>query len=66
MARTCAQNGTEKDFQEGLKMESFRQNETGKAKKNLRKTFEGYYKQMELTWRTAEKEVKGTFMEKRE
>ena len=33
MARTCAQNGTEKDSQEGLKIESSRQKETGKAKK---------------------------------
>ena len=43
MARTCAQNGTEKDSQEGLKMESSRQNETRKAendpeKKHLRET----------------------------
>ncbi len=32
VARTCAQNGTEKDSQEGLKMESSRQKETAKAK----------------------------------
>ena len=32
MACTRAQKGTEKDFQEGLKMESSRQKETGKAK----------------------------------
>ena len=32
MSRTCAQNGTEKDSQERLKMESSRQKETGKAK----------------------------------
>ena len=43
MAKTCAQNGTEKDSQEGLKMESSKQKETGKAKndpekKTLRET----------------------------
>ena len=32
MARTCAQNGTEKDSQEGLQIKSSRQKETGKAK----------------------------------
>ncbi len=37
MVRTCAQNGTEKDSQEGLKMESSRQKETGKAKNDPEK-----------------------------
>ncbi len=55
--RTCTQNGTEKDSQEGLKMESSRQKETGKAL-ILRKTFEGDFKKMELTWGTAEREAK--------
>ncbi len=41
MARTRAQNGTEKYSQEGPKMESSRQNETGKAKNDPEKTFEG-------------------------
>ncbi len=36
-AMTCARNGTEKDSQEGLKMESSRQKETGKAKNNPEK-----------------------------
>ena len=45
MARTCAQNGTEKDSQEERKMESFRQKETGKAK-NEKKNFEGDLKKM--------------------
>ena len=58
MARTCAQNGTEKDSQEGLKMESPRQKETGKAKMTLRKTFEGDLKKMELRCGTAESEAK--------
>ena len=58
MARTCAQNGTEKDSQEGLKMESSRQKETGKTKNDSRKTFEEDLKKMELTWRTAESEAK--------
>ena len=31
VARTHAQNGTEKDSQEGLEMESSRQKKTGKA-----------------------------------
>ncbi len=57
MARTCAQNGTEKDSQEGLKMESSRQKETGKAK-NDPETFEGDFKKMELTWVTAERKAK--------
>ena len=34
---TRALNGTEKDFQEGLKMESFRQRETEKAKNDPEK-----------------------------
>ncbi len=37
-ARTCAQNGTEKDSQEGLQMESSQQKETGKAKNDPEKT----------------------------
>ena len=37
VARTCAQNGTEKDSQEGLKMKSSRQKETGKAKNDPEK-----------------------------
>ncbi len=41
MAGTCAQNRTEKDYQEGLKMESSRQKETGKAKNDPEKTFKG-------------------------
>ncbi len=31
VASTYAQNGTDKDSQEGLKMESYRQRKTGKA-----------------------------------
>ena len=37
VARTYAQNGTDKDSQEGLKMESSRQKETGKAKNDPEK-----------------------------
>ena len=58
MARTSAQNKTEKDPQEGLKMESSRQKETGKAKNDPEKTFGGDLKKMELTWGTAEREAK--------
>ena len=58
MARTCAQNGKEKDSQEGLKMESSRQKETGKAKNDPEKNLEGDFKKMELTWGTAEKKAK--------
>ncbi len=54
MARTCAQNGTEKDSQKGLKMESSRQKETGEAKNDP----EGDLKKMELTWGTAESEAR--------
>ncbi len=36
-ARTGDQNGTEKDSQEGLKMESSRQKEKGKAKNDPEK-----------------------------
>ena len=49
MAGTVAQNGTEKDSQEGLKMESSRQKKTGKAKNDPEQTFEGDLKKMELT-----------------
>ncbi len=58
MARTCAQNGTEKDPQEKLKMESSRQKETEEAKNDPEKTFEGDLKKMELTLGTAESEAK--------
>ena len=58
MARTCAQNGIEKDSQEGLKMESSRQRKQGRLKMTLRKTFGGDFKKMELTWGTAEREAK--------
>ncbi len=51
MARTCAQNGTEKDSQEGQK-------ETGKAKNDPEKNLWGDLKKMELTWGTAEREAK--------
>ena len=58
MARTRAQNGTEKDSQEGPKMESSRQKEKGKAKNDLKKKFEVDFKKMELAWRTNEREAK--------
>ncbi len=58
MARTCAQNGTENDSQEGLKMESSRQKETGMAKNDPEKTFEVNFEKIELTWGTAEREAK--------
>ena len=38
MARTRAKNGTEKDSQEGHKMESSGQKETGKAKNDREKS----------------------------
>ncbi len=37
VARTYAQNERDKDFQEGLKMESSRQKETEKAKNDHKK-----------------------------
>ncbi len=37
VARICAQNGTQKESQEGLKMESSRQKETGEAKNDPEK-----------------------------
>ncbi len=55
MARTCAQNGTEKDSQEGLKMESSGERKQGEPKTTLRKTFEVNFKKMELTRGTAER-----------
>ena len=58
MVRTRVQNRTEKDSQEGLKTESSRQKETGKAKMILRKAFEGVFKKIELTWGTAVREAK--------
>ena len=39
-------------------MESSRQKETGKAKMTLRKTFEGDFKKVELTWGMAERKTK--------
>ena len=41
VARTRAQNGTEMDSQEGLKIESCRQKKQGWPKMTLRKTLEG-------------------------
>ncbi len=59
VSRTCAQNGTEKDSQEGLKMESSRQKKKqARLKMTLRKTFELDLKKMELPWGTAEREAK--------
>ncbi len=58
MARTCAQNGIEKDSQEGLKMEPPGKRKQGRPKMTLRKTFEGDLKKMELTWGTAERKAK--------
>ena len=49
MARTRAQNGTEKDSQAGLKMEYSKQKEKNDPEKN----FEEDFKKMELTWGTA-------------
>ncbi len=49
VARTRVQKGTEKESQEGLKMESSRQKETVSAKNDHEKTFEGDLKKMELT-----------------
>ncbi len=58
MARVRVQNGTEKNSQERLKIESSRKKETGKVKMTQRKTFEGDLKKMALTWGTAEREAK--------
>ena len=44
MSRTRAQNGTEKDSQEGLKMEFSRQKETGEAKYDPEKNLLGRLK----------------------
>ena len=45
-------------------MESSRQMETGKAKNDPRKTFEGDLKKMELTWGRAEKQKRDIHGEK--
>ncbi len=50
---TRTENGTEKDFQEWLEMESSRQKET-----RTKNDPEGDFKKMELTWGTAERETK--------
>ncbi len=44
MARTCDQNGKEKDAQEGPRMESSRQMETMKAKNDPEKNLSGRLK----------------------
>ena len=46
------------DSQEELKIKSSRQKETGKAKNDPEKNFEGDFKKMELTLGTAEREAK--------
>ncbi len=51
MARTRAQNVTEKDSQEGIMKQ-------GRPKMTPEKSFEGDFKKMELTWGTAEREAK--------
>ena len=47
-----------KGFPKGLKMESSKQKETGEAKNDPEKTFEGDFKKMELTLGKAEREAK--------
>ncbi len=59
MARKNIQNGTEKDSQEGLKMESSRQKEKGKAKNDAEKNLWKDLEKMLLIWGTAEIEVHG-------
>ena len=59
VARKRVQNGIEKDSQEGLKMESSRQKETGKAKMTPKKTLRETKK--ELTWGTSERDQKREF-----
>ncbi len=44
VARTCAQNGTEKDSQEGLNKNPPGKRKQGRPKMTMRKTFEGYLK----------------------
>ena len=64
MARTCAQNGTEKDSQEGLKIESSRQKETQKGKNDPEKNLCGRLKTDMGNGR--ERSKRETFMEEKE
>ena len=64
MARTCAQNGTEKDSQGGLKMDPPSKRKQGRPKMTLRKTFEGDLKKIELTW--GQRSKRETFMEEKQ
>ena len=57
-ASTYAQNGTDKDSQEGLRWNTPGKRKQGRPKMTLRKTFEGDLEKMELTWGTAEREAK--------
>ena len=66
MARTRAQNGIEKDSQEGIKMESSRQKETGKAKNDPEKNLEGDFKKMKLMGNGRERSKRENIMEKKE
>ncbi len=67
MAKTCAQNGTEKDSQEGLKMESSRQKETGKAKYDPEKNLLGRLKNDGTDKGNGrERSKRETFMEEKE
>ena len=58
MARTRAQKGTEKILKKGLRWNPPGKRKPGRPKMTLRKTFEVDLKKMELTWGTAETEVK--------
>ena len=58
MARTYAQNGTERIPKEGLRWNPPGKRKQGRPKMTMRKTFKGDLKRMELTWETAEKEAK--------
>ncbi len=66
VARTCAQNGKEKDSQEGLKIESSRQKDTGKAKNDPEKNLLGTLKKDGTDMGNGRKRSKReTFMEKK-
>ena len=55
MARTCAQDGTEKDSQEGLRWNPPGKRKQGRPKITLSKTFEGDLKKLGsiILWKEA-------------
>ena len=66
MVRTRVQNEPEKESQVDLRWNPPGKRKLGRPKMALRKTFQEDFKKMELTWETAKRKAKETFMEEKE